>query len=146
MRMSIKELTSVAEQRRAERHQRQKEDFEGVDLIVLEEILRIPSIDAGLRSDLTEWLVRAKREVKVDLEQKELHASSWERLALPVMVVVFGILNWVAQTIGFSSSILPILQMLVFGLCSALWWSVRSEALKTIKSVKKRQAVLGKVE
>lgn len=146
MRMSIQELASAAEQRRSERHRRQQEAFEGIDLEVLEEIQRMPSIDADLRADLADWIVQVKRQVKVDLDQKEVNASSLERLALPVMVVVFGVGNWVAQTLELTRSTLVLLQIVAFGICATLWWIARSEALEAIKSVRKRQAFLGKVE
>jgi ribulose 1,5-bisphosphate carboxylase large subunit-like protein len=145
MSMSIKELASAAQQELARQHQRHK-SFVGIKFEVLEKILRMPGIDADLRADLADWLVRVKREAKIELDLEEFHASSFERLALPLAGVVFSALAWVAQIIAASGMVRNTLYVLAFGMCGIWWRTARSDALRTIAKVKKALVLLGKVE
>jgi hypothetical protein len=143
--MSIKELASAALKRIAERHQRQRA-FEGIRFEVFEEILRMPEIDADLRSDLADWLVRSKRLEKVELDRRELYAGSWERVSLPIAGIVFSALTWMIQTIQVSGMARNTMHVVAFGWCIMLWRVMRLNALEAIADTRKRLTLMGKVE
>jgi hypothetical protein len=146
MSMSIKELASDAEKRLAERHQRQQEKYGEIKLEILEEILRMSEIDTDLRSALVEWVIRSRRLVKADQEREELNANSWERLSLPLAVIFFSALTWIAQVILVAGAIRNTAYVIAFGWSGILWWIARSKTLEAIAGAKKRLTLMGKVE